>query len=136
MRSAELTTRLEQAVRAQGMAPGPARRRRGVAAVTLVWLRPEPVVLRADAAGRLVLEGYLPFVVPGGPLLRAVEAFLAARRPDAVCTSRDRALSIGLPGDDWPAVLATLLALAGDIRAMLDAEWPDYARGVFAPSLA
>ena len=135
MTPAERTARLREAVTAQGLVPGEARRRPGRSAVTLLCLRPEPVTLRADASGALLLDAWLPYVVPGGRLHRRIKAWLAERRPDALCVSRNGALSLGLPGDNWAATLGELLALAGELRGMLDVEWPDYARGVFAAPL-
>ncbi len=140
MTPADLTGILADAARAQGLVPaelvpGPARRRRGEAVIGINWLRPEPVRLRGDAArGVLLLDEYLPFVQPGGRLHRRVKARLAETRPGVLCRSRGGHLTIGLPAaGDWPAALAALLAAARDIHAMLQAEWPDYAHGVFAP---
>ncbi len=126
------TQMLQHAARAQGLEPGPAKPRRGRPGITLHCLRPEPVTLRTDATGRLLLEDFLPFVLPGGRLHRRIKTWLAEYHPDALCISRRGNLSIGLPSAD----LAALLALAGGLRAMLDAEWPDYANGVFAAPLS
>ena len=137
MTDAELAAVLRDAVAARGMSPGTARKRRGKPGVTLLWLRPEPVTLRANAArGRLLLEEYLPFVVPGGRLHRRVKAFLAERHADALCLSRNGNLTLGLPANgDWNGTLPRLLAVAQSLQAMLQVEWPDYATGTFAKPL-
>ena len=139
MQTSDLSSVLRDAVAGHGLVPGELRKtKRGQPGVTLVWLRPEPVPLRADPAkGLLLLEAYLPFVLPGGRLQRRIKAWLAERDPAAICISRNGHLTLGLPAaGDWHAVLARLLAIAGDLRDMLRAEWPDYANGVFAKALA
>ena len=138
MKPAEIITDLKRAAAAQGLTSGePRKPQPGRPAITLIWLRPEPVLLRADPArDTLLLEAYLPYVMPGGRLHRAIKALLAERHPAALCISRNDALSIGVPATGDPAAgLPGLLAIASDLHAMLHAEWPDYARGVFAPVL-
>lgn len=138
MDRAGLEVALRAAAEAQGVVVGVAKKqKRGKASLTVIWLRPEPVILRADMArGKLVLDGFLPFVMPGGRLHRQVKAFVIGRRADALLVSRGGNLSLGLPaGGDWVVALAALLALAQATAEMLQAEWPDYARGVFAKAL-
>ena len=125
----DATARLRDAVTDQGLAPGEAKRKRGRPGVTLVWLRPEPVTLRRDTAGRLVLEDFLPFVLPGGRLHRQVKAWLA-QHPGAGAISRGGHLSIAMA-----APLADLLAVARGLKELLERDWPDYAGGVFAKPL-
>ena len=120
---------LRDAVARHGLVPGPARKRRGRPGVTLTWHRPEPVTLRLRPDGTLMLEAYLPFVLPGGRMHQRIKAAAVPAR----CISRDRNLSLAVPGG--PDGLAELLALATRLRDMLHAEWPDYAAGVFAPAL-
>jgi hypothetical protein len=122
---------LRAAVEAQGLVPGAAKAKRGKPGVTLVWLRPEPVTLRIDAKDVLWLEAYLPWVMAGGKLHQRVKAFAAAQGTQ--CASRDGHVSIGMDGG--PASLPALLAAAQGLRDMLQAEWPDYATGVFAKAL-
>lgn len=122
---------LRVAVEAQGLVPGTAKAKRGKPGVTLVWLRPEPVTLRVDAKDVLWLEAYLPWVMAGGKLHKQVTVLLAER--GALCASREGHVSVGMPGG--PASLLALLAAAQGLRDMLQAEWPDYATGVFAKAL-
>lgn len=117
---------LHAAVLRHGLTPGQARKRRFLPGVTLTWHRPEPVTLRLRPNGELMLDAYLPFVLPGGRLHRRIKAFAAPAR----CLSRNGNLSLALPGG--PDALPALLALATSLRDMLRAEWPDYATGVFA----
>ena len=123
---------LRAAVEAQGIVPGTAKAKRGKPGVTLVWLRPEPVTLRVDAKDVLWLETYLPWVMAGGRLHKQVKALLAEQ--GALCASREGHVSLGMPGG--AAALPALLAAARGLRDMLQAEWPDYATGVFAKALA
>jgi hypothetical protein len=122
---------LRAAVEAQGLVPGTAKRKRGKPGVTLVWLRPEPVTLRLDAKGVLWLEAWLPWVMAGGRLHRQVKAFAAEQ--GLLCASREGDVSIGMPGG--VAALPALLAAAQAMRDALQADWPDYATGVFAAAL-
>lgn len=132
----DLIADLRAAVAAQGLAAGTARPRTGKPGVTLIWQRPEPVTLRADAKGVLMLSDYLPFVAPGGRLHRDIKAWLAEHAPDALCTSRNGHLSLGVAAlGDWAAALATLLSLTAALRSALAVTWPDYANGVFAREL-
>ncbi len=136
MDKASLEAALRGAARALGAAPGDLKKpKRGKVSLTVLWLRPEPVALRADPVrGALVLEDYLPFVLAGGKLHRRLKAFVGER---AKLLSRNGQVSLAVPaGDDWGAALAALLGVARDASAMLHTEWPDYARGVFAPALA
>lgn len=142
MKSEELAGLLQAALGARGMAHGSANPRRGRVALSLVWLRPEPVRLLADpVTGRLLLDGFLPFVMPGGKLHRDVKAWVQAgvdpRSDTALCISRAGNLTIGLVpvAADWSAALDRLLALGEQLCRKLRAEWPDYAAGVFAPPL-
>jgi hypothetical protein len=120
---------LRDAVARHGLTPGQARKRRGRPGVTLTWHRPEPVTLRLRPGRELMLEAYLPFVLPGGKLHQRLKACAAPAR----CISRDGNLSLALPGG--ADALPELLALATRLRDMLHAEWPDYAGGVFAAAL-
>lgn len=122
---------LRAAVEAQGLVPGTAKPKRGKPGVTLIWLRPEPVTLRLDAKGVLWLEAYLPWVMAGGRLHQQVKAHLVAQA--ALCASREGHISVGMDGG--AAALPALLAAARGLRDMLQAEWPDYATGVFAKAL-
>ena len=132
----DLIAALRAAVTAQGLTPGTARPKPGRPGITLIWQRPEPVTLRADAKGTLLLVDYLPFVAPGGRLHRDVKAWLATHAPDALCISRNGHLSLGLATNgDCTAALATLLALTVDLKSALVVTWPDYANGVFAREL-
>ena len=124
----DATTALRDAVAHLGLSPGEARKRSGRPGVTLTWHRPEPVTLRLAPGGALVLEAYLPFVLPGGRMHQRIKAAAPAR-----CISRDGNLSLAVPGG--PDALAELLALATRLRDMLHAEWPDDAAGVFARAL-
>lgn len=139
-RITDLAAMLRDAAQAHGLEGFTATTRRGRVEARLLWLRPEPVKLIADPLkGRLVLTDVLPFVQPGGRLHRAVKAWL----PEPVlCISRGGSLSLGLPVvapdggvADWGAALARLLVVGQGVQAMLHAEWPDYARGVFAAPL-
>ena len=131
-----LIAALHDAVAGRGLVPGTAKPKHGKPGVTLVWLRPEPVTLRAEPKGNLVLADYLPFVAPGGRLHRDIKAWLTAQAPDALCISRNGHLSLGLAANgDWTDALASLLALTAALRAELDTTWPDYANGVFAKEL-
>ncbi len=123
---------LRAAVEAQGLVPGAAKAKRGKPGVTLVWLRPEPITLRVDAKDVLWLEAYLPWVMAGGKLHKQVKALLAEQ--GALCASREGHVSVGMPGG--PASLPALLAAAQGLRDILQADWPDYATGVFAKALA
>lgn len=132
----DLIATLRAAVTGQGLIPGTAKPKTGKPGVTLVWQRPEPVTLRSDAKGTLVLADYLPFVAPGGRLHRDVKAWLAEHASDALCISRNGHLSLGLAANgDWTGALAKLLALTAALRSALDTTWPDYANGVFAKEL-
>lgn len=122
---------LRAAVAAQGLVPGEAKARRGKPGVMLVWLRPEPVALRLDARGVLWLEAWLPWVMAGGKLHQRVKAHLAGQ--GAVSAIRNGDLSLGMAGG--AAALPPLLAVARGLRDLLQAEWPDYATGVFAKAL-
>ena len=136
MDKASLEAALRTAAGKLGAAPGDVRKpKRGKVSLTVLWLRPEPVALRADPSrGVLVLEDYLPYVMPGGRLHQRLKAFVGER---AKLVSRNGHLSLAVPdGDDWGAALAALLGTARDTAAMLREEWPDYANGVFAPALA
>lgn len=131
-----LIAALGNAVTVRGLVPGIAKPKHGKPGVTLLWLRPEPVTLRAEPKGILVLTEYLPFVAPSGRLHRDIKAWLAAHAPDALCISRNGHLSLGLAAaGDWTGTLAKLLDLTIALRAELDRTWPDYARGVFAKEL-
>jgi hypothetical protein len=125
----DATAALIAAVTRHGLTPGQPRKRRGRPGVTLTWHRPEPVTLRLRPDGALMLEAYLPFVLPGGRMHQRIKAAAAPAR----CLSRDGNLSLAVPGG--PDALAELLALATRLRDMLVAEWPDYAAGVFAAAL-
>ena len=129
---ADRVAALRAAVEAQGLVPGAAKPRRGKPGVTLPWLRPEPVTLRIDARDVLWLEAYLPWVMAGGKLHRQVKAHLAEH--GALCASREGHVSLGMAGG--VAALPALLAAAQGLRDMLQADWPDYATGVFARPLA
>jgi hypothetical protein len=122
---------LRAAVAAQGLVPGTAKPKRGKPGVTLVWLRPEPVTLRQDAKGVLWLEAYLPWVMAGGKLHKQVKD--VAVEQGVLCASREGHVSLGLAGG--AASLPALLAAARAMREVLQAEWPDYATGVFAKAL-
>lgn len=127
---------LRDAVSAHGLTPGTAKAKTGKPGVTLIWQRPEPVTLRADANGTLLLADYLPFVAPGGRLHRDIKAWLAAHAPQLHCISRNGHLSLGLAANgDWTAALATLLTLTAALKSSLAVSWPDYANGVFAREL-
>lgn len=131
-----LIAALGNAVAARGLVPGTAKPKHGKPGVTVLWLRPEPVTLRAEPRGLLVLEDYLPFVAPSGRLHRDIKAWLAVHAPDTLCISRNGHLSLGRAADaDWTGALARLLDLTVALRAELDRTWPDYARGVFAKEL-
>ena len=122
---------LRAAVAAQGLVSGTAKPKRGKPGVTLVWLRPEPVALRLDAKGVLWLDAYLPWVMAGGRLHKQVKAVAAEQ--GVLCASREGHCSLGLAGG--AAALPALLAAAKAMRDALQAEWPDYATGVFAKAL-
>lgn len=128
---ADAVAALRAAVEAHGLVPGTAKPKRGKPGVTLVWLRPEPVTLRLDAKGVLWLEAYLPWVLSGGKLHKQVKAYLAEQ--GALCASREGHVSLGLAGG--AAALPALLAAAQGLHDVLQAEWPDYATGVFAKAL-
>jgi hypothetical protein len=128
---ADRIAELQAAVRAQGLEPGTAKAKRGKPGVTLVWLCPEPVTLRIDAKDVLWLEAYLPWVMAGGKLHQRVKVFAAWQ--GTLCASRDGHVSIGVAGG--VAALPALLAATQGLRDMLQAEWPDYATGVFAKAL-
>ena len=131
-----LIAALRDAVAVRGLVPGTAKPKHGKPGVTLVWLRPEPVTLRAEAKGNLVLADYRPFVAPGGRLHRDIKAWLAQHASDALCISRNGHLSLGLASNgDWTGALAKLLALTAALRSSLDTTWPTYANGVFAKEL-
>ena len=128
---ADVIADLRAAVEAQGLVPGTAKPKRGKPGVTLVWLRPEPVTLRQDAKGVLWLEAYLPWVMAGGKLHQRVKAFAAVQ--GVLCASREGHVSLGMAGG--PASLPALLDASRGLRDILQAEWPDYATGVFAKAL-
>ncbi len=131
-----LIAALGAAVAARGLVPGTAKPKHGKPGVTLVWLRPEPVTLRAEPGGILVLADYLPFVAPSGRLHRDIKVWLAEHAPHVLCISRNGHLSLGLASDgDWTDALARLLTLTTVLKLELDATWPDYAHGVFAQEL-
>lgn len=135
MDKASLDSALRAAAASLGASPGDVRKpKRGTVSLTVLWLRPEPVTVRADPArGVLVLEDYLPFVLAGGKLHQRLKVFIGDK---VKLVSRNGHLSLTVPGgDDWGAALAALLDVARDTSTMLQEEWPDYASGVFAPAL-
>lgn len=122
---------LRAAVAAQGLVAGTAKPKCGKPGVTLVWLRPEPVTLRLDAKGVLWLEAWLPWVKAGGRLHKQVKAVAAEQ--GVLCASREGQVSLGIAGG--AASLPALLGAAQAMREALQADWPDYATGVFAKAL-